>query len=177
MVHPGDQAWGGRGRATYSILITYSVSVLVLVALLTNYYRYWSLPIMFRETSHQLLSLSLSLSLATATSATLLYVTSYAGMVTTLNLTLPAGGYGSTGELEAISTSTECSTSPSWLTLDHANSVLYCLNEGLTPPGSLSSFKTSEDGSLVLLDQLDVLLGPVSSVIYGEDRDGLAVAH
>lgn len=128
---------------------------------------------MLNGASHQLLSLSL----AASTSAALLYVSSYAGTVTTLNLTLPAGDANATGSLEAVSTSTDCSSSPAWLTLDEPNSLLYCLNEGLTPPASISSFKTNEDGSLALLDQVEVLLGPVSSVIYGADGGGLAVAQ
>lgn len=118
-----------------------------------------------------------SLPLVTPTVATLLYAASYAGTVTTLNLTL-SSGLNSSASLEAISTSTGCSSSPAWLTLDASNSILYCLDEGLsTPLGSLTSFQTSEDGTLVQLDQISVISGPVSSVIYGEDGDGLALAH
>lgn len=118
-----------------------------------------------------------SLPLVTPTVATRLYAASYAGTVTTLNLTL-SSGLNSSASLEAISTSTGCSSSPAWLTLDASNSILYCLDEGLsTPLGSLTSFQTSEDGTLVQLDQISVISGPVSSVIYGEDGDGLALAH
>ncbi|KAK6210479.1 hypothetical protein LQW54_006226 [Pestalotiopsis sp. IQ-011] len=119
----------------------------------------------------------LSLPLVTPSAATLLYVASYAGTVTTLNLTLSSGANYS-ASLEAISTSTGCASSPSWLTLDTPNSVLYCTDEGLsTPLGSLSSFQTNDDGTLVQLDQISVISGPVSAVIYGEDGDGLALAH
>lgn len=119
----------------------------------------------------------LSLPLVASSSATLLYVSSYAGTIETLNLTLPSGN-NSIAALEAISTSTGCSSSPSWLTLDYPNSILYCTDEGLsTPLGSLSSFRTKSDGSLAQLDQLSVISGPVSAVIYGDAGEGLALAH
>ncbi|KAK6085605.1 extracellular aldonolactonase [Seiridium cupressi] len=118
----------------------------------------------------------LSLPLVTTSSATLLYVSSYAGTVTTLDLTLPSGN--TSAALEAISTSTGCASSPSWLTLDSSKSVLYCADEGLTTPlGSLTSFQTNVDGSLVQLDQLSVISGPVSAVVYGDAGDGLALAQ
>lgn len=119
----------------------------------------------------------LSTSLVTSSLATHLYVSSYAGTITTLDLSLPSGNT-STAQLEAISTSTGCNSSPSWLTLDYRNSILYCLDEGLsTPLGSLSSLRTNDDGSLAPLDQISVISGPVSSVIYGDAGDGLALAH
>lgn len=118
-----------------------------------------------------------SVFLAVSASPTLLYVSSYAGTITTLNLTLPDGG-DSLGTLEAISSTTGCAPSPAWLTLDRPNSVLYCMDEGLsTPNGSVSSFKTEEDGSLVQLDRREVISGPVSAVIYGKGLQGLALAH
>lgn len=119
----------------------------------------------------------LSLPFVTSSSATLLYVSSYAGTVTTLNLTLPSGDTCAAA-LEAISTSTGCGSSPSWLTLDSSKSVVYCLDEGLsTPAGTLSSLQTNSDGSLVQIDQLSVISGPVSAVIYGDSGDGLALAQ
>lgn len=112
-----------------------------------------------------------------ASSATLLYVTSYAGTLTTLNLTLPASN-ASTGSLQAIASNNGCATSPSWLTLDHPKSVLYCLDEGLDRPnGTLSSYRTSANGTLVQLDKVDTLSGPVSAVIYGDGGKGLALAE
>ncbi|KAH6659535.1 Lactonase, 7-bladed beta-propeller-domain-containing protein [Truncatella angustata] len=119
----------------------------------------------------------LSLPLVISSSATLLYVSSYAGTVTTLNLTLPSVDNTTTAALEAISSSTGCASSPSWLTLDSTKSVLYCTDEGLTTPlGSLSSFQTNSDGNLVQLDQLSVISGPVSAIIYG-GGEGLALAQ
>lgn len=121
--------------------------------------------------------LTLLLCAASYSSAVLLYVASYSGTVTTLNLTLPIGD--EIAVLEAVSSTDGCAGSPSWLTLDYANSVLYCTDEGLTSgeEGSLSAFSTNEDGSLELLDKVSTVLGPVSAVVYGHDSRGLAVAH
>jgi len=112
-------------------------------------------------------------------SGTLLYVTSYAGTITSLNLTR-AGSGGSTGagSLESVASNTGCEPSPSWLTLDHANGILYCLDEGLTAPnGSLSSYRTSANGTLVQLAKVPTIGGPVSSVMYGQGDKALAAAE
>jgi hypothetical protein len=112
----------------------------------------------------------------TPADATLLYVSSYIGTVTTLNLTLGADGVGSS--LTTLSTTNGCAPSPSWLTLDRANGVLYCSDEGLSTPNStLSSFKTGADGKLTQLGKVETINGPVSSVIYGEGGRGLALAQ
>lgn len=109
----------------------------------------------------------------------LLYAASYDGTITTLSLeaanaSSQSGGYA----LEALSTSDGCRTSPSWLTLDASKSVLYCADEGLTSDnGSVSSFSVADDGSLDLLDRIELIKGPVSAAIYGRDDDGLAVAQ
>ncbi|KAJ9132520.1 Lactonase, 7-bladed beta-propeller-domain-containing protein [Pleurostoma richardsiae] len=107
----------------------------------------------------------------------LLYVSSYAGTITTLNLTVP-GANTTEASLLPIASTTGCAPNPSWLTLDYPNSVLYCLDEGLsTPNGTLSSYKTSVDGSLVQLDKVNTISGPVSAVIYGACGRGLALAE
>ncbi|KAM7217566.1 Lactonase, 7-bladed beta-propeller domain containing protein [Rhypophila decipiens] len=121
-----------------------------------------------------------ALALPSLSSATLLYVTSYTGTgpsavpgaLTTLNLTI--SGY-SAGSLQSIATSTECGAYPSWLTLVGSN--LYCLDEAWNAPanGSLVSFQIT-DGKLSLLDKATTIGGPVSSVAYGADGHGLAVA-
>jgi 6-phosphogluconolactonase (cycloisomerase 2 family) len=118
--------------------------------------------------------------LAPLASATLLYVSSYAENVTTLSLTLPKrmGQRATNGSLKTIAVNGGCAPNPSWLTLDSATSTLYCTNEGLsTPNGTLASFKTSKNGTLTLLDVVDTLSGPVSSVVYCEHGKGLAVAE
>ncbi|KAH9993662.1 putative isomerase YbhE [Xylariaceae sp. FL0662B] len=122
-----------------------------------------------------LLSLGLG---AGSASATLLYAASYAGTITTLNLTLPAGD-AAVATLENISNSTACGPYPSWLSLDYPNSFLFCTNEGFDGPyGGLTSLFTNDDGTLTLLKNLDVIQGPVSLAEYGvAGRGGLAVAH
>ncbi|KAI1015112.1 hypothetical protein LB503_003933 [Fusarium chuoi] len=72
-----------------------------------------------------------------------------------------------------------CAGSPSWLTLDWYNGVLYCTDEGLKDGkhGSLASFATHENGTLTLLAKTSTVFGPVSAVMYGEWDYGLAVAH
>ncbi|KAH6895543.1 Lactonase, 7-bladed beta-propeller-domain-containing protein [Thelonectria olida] len=115
-------------------------------------------------------------SLSSSASNVFLYVASYGGSVTTLKIT--RGGDGV--HLRPVATTEGCAGSPSWLTLDSANDVLYCTDEGLSltaGDGSLSSFRTISDGSLVRLERLRTVAGPVSAVLYGKDGNGLAVAH
>ncbi|KAK3318548.1 YkgB protein [Apodospora peruviana] len=114
-----------------------------------------------------------ALALPSASSATLLYVTSYAGTVTTLNLTVTSP---SAASLQSIATSTECGAQPSWLTLVGPN--LYCLDESWGQlNGSLISFTTSPTtGKLTLLDKATTIGGPVSAVVYGQGGAGLAIA-
>ncbi|KAI1102191.1 putative isomerase YbhE [Jackrogersella minutella] len=123
----------------------------------------------------------LSLGLASSASATLLYVSSYAGTVTTLSLTLPdddSTSGTSAATLEAISNSTGCGPNPSWLTLDYSKNFLFCLDEGLTGPyGGVTSFFTNNDGTLTTLNKLDVIQGPVSIAEFGVGGHGLAIAH
>lgn len=109
--------------------------------------------------------------------ADLLYVSSYSGSVTTLNLTSCTGG-SSVPPMKPVSSSQACGSSPTWLTLDHANAVLYCLDENLSGGnGSLNSLRTNADGSLTHLDSIDSNPGPVSAVIYGTKGNGLTMAH
>ena len=114
--------------------------------------------------------------LSAAASATDLFVSSYAGDVTTLSLGHTNGSYS----LNATSSSSECGSNPAWLTLDASRGTLYCLNEGLTTPnGSLSSFTINRDGSLKHVQNITTLNGPVSGVIFGQaagDRS-IALAH
>lgn len=122
---------------------------------------------------------TLALTLPSATSASLLYVSSYAGNVTTLNLTLSTHDHATEGaSLQVVATNDGCAPNPSWLTLDYPNGTLYCLDEGLkTVNGTLSSFKTNGDGSLVQLDKVDTINGPVSGALYGTENHGLVLAE
>ncbi|EKJ74922.1 hypothetical protein NXS19_008629 [Fusarium pseudograminearum] len=108
----------------------------------------------------------------------LLYVASYSGLVTTLNLSL-AAYRDAPVKLETLATTDGCGGSPSWLTLDWMNGVLYCTDEGIKDGknGSLASFTTNENGTLTPLTKLSTALGPVSAVAYGQWDYGLAVAH
>lgn len=114
--------------------------------------------------------------LSTAASATNLFVSSYAGDITTLSLKESNGTYS----LNATSSSSDCGPNPAWLTLDTPRGALYCLNEGLTTPnGSLSTFTINRDGSLNHVQKSSTISGPVSGVIYGDpagDRN-IALAH
>ncbi|KPM35657.1 hypothetical protein AK830_g10916 [Neonectria ditissima] len=109
----------------------------------------------------------------------LLYVASYGGSVTTLKLTRGSNAAATSFGLEPVASTEGCAGSPSWLTLDKANSILYCTDEGLATggEGSLSSFSTIEDGSLVRLAKVRTVSGPVSAAVYGKHGSGLAVAH
>ncbi|KAI1498670.1 YkgB protein [Biscogniauxia marginata] len=119
----------------------------------------------------------LSAGLVGSSSATLLYVASYAGTITTLNLTLP-GGDAAAATLETVSTSTGCGQSPSWLALDYSKSFLFCTDEGLSEEfGGLSSLFTNSNGTLTHLTTVEVISGPVSIAEYGVGGHGLAVAH
>lgn len=113
--------------------------------------------------------------LPSAPSASLLYVTSYASTLTTLNLTTDA----TTGQssLKAVATSKVCPEAP-WITLDYPNKTLYCLDEAPSTPNSNSTlfrFKTNTDGTVTLADQIPVPNGAVSAVLYGAGK-GLAIA-
>jgi len=73
-----------------------------------------------------------------------------------------------------------CGPSPSWLTLDYEQEVMYCLGEGIeTKNGSITTYGVSQNGKLVQSAKDDVLGGPVSSVVYGgKDREkAVAIAH
>jgi hypothetical protein len=103
-----------------------------------------------------------------------LYVSSYAGTITSLQLSRNDKALYS---LNAVSFSTGSEPNPSWLTLDETHGVVYCVDEGLSVPnGSISSYKTSASGKLTPIDHHSVVRGPVSSVLYNGGK-ALAVAH
>jgi hypothetical protein len=133
------------------------------------------LPDMFRDWMRPA-SLAV-LSLAGYSSATLLYVASYSGNITTLNLTIPSDS-ASAATLTTISSHGGCTPDPAWLTLDYSNALLYCTGEGIfIANGSLSVYKTSPEGPLTQLSKVSTIKGPVSAFIYGGDRRALVLAH
>ena len=115
---------------------------------------------------------------AATTSASMLFVSSYSGNVTTLALSGSAGNM----TLDATSATSGCSISPSWLTLDPKHRILYCIDEGnITTgegPGSLSTFYIGAKGVLSQVAKEATLGGPVNGVLYGKspNRD-IALAH
>lgn len=111
----------------------------------------------------------LSMLLAAPASAEILFATSYNDhALTTLDL--------SGSSLSVVSKSYGCGSEPTWLTLDSANSVLYCLNEGWGGNASITSYKTGAGGALTELDFLPVLKSPVASTLFGPNNSQLAVA-
>lgn len=113
---------------------------------------------------------------ASISSATSLFVSSYAGTLTSLSLTESSGNF----TLNQSFVSTECAPNPSWLTLDANRGLLFCLNEGLeTLNGSLSSFKVNTDGSLIHVQNTTTISGPVSGIVYGAPggHRAIALAH
>lgn len=111
-----------------------------------------------------------ALFLSVPVSAVKLWATTYNdGMVTTLDF--------SNGDLTVVDKNKDCGTEPTWLTLDKANSLLYCLNEGWGGSASLTSYQVNSDDSISTLDVLPVLKSPVAASLYGPNNSGLAVAH
>ena len=110
----------------------------------------------------------------TSTGATNLYVSSYIGTITSLQLNRHHNGVY---ELETVAVNNGSYPNPSWLTKDEYNDVVYCADEGLTVlNGSLASYKTSPSGDLTQIDRHTVISGPVHSVVYNNGK-ALAVAH
>nr|OQO32380.1 hypothetical protein B0A51_00440 [Rachicladosporium sp. CCFEE 5018] len=116
------------------------------------------------------------LALSGAASAVNLFVSSYAGNVTSLSLTETSGNY----TLAPTFYNAACGPSPSWLTIDANRGLLFCQNEGLTSlNGSLSSFTINRGGSLNAIKNQTVISGPVHGTIYGNSagRRAIALAH
>ena len=115
--------------------------------------------------------------LAATVSATKLYVSSYTGAITTLNLTNTNGTY----HLAQLESNNGCQPNASWVHLDAKNHNLYCVDEGITiGNGTLNSFKVNdESGALTLVNRTTTLNAPVNSVIYTSPNGTqlLAVAH
>ncbi|KAL0931082.1 YkgB [Colletotrichum truncatum] len=83
---------------------------------------------------------------AASCNAVTLFAADSGGNVTTLSLTASGGNYS----FSVASKTADCEVNPSWLTLDSANRVLYCLDRGSNskPNGSLNSFSIGDGGAL-----------------------------
>lgn len=113
---------------------------------------------------------------ASVARATNLFVSDYAGNITTLELTARHGNY----HLSKIHSHSGCAPNPSWLTLDPNHGTLYCLDEGLyVDNGSISSYTIGDDGALTRVSRETTISGPVSGVIYGNPAGerSIALAH
>jgi hypothetical protein len=107
--------------------------------------------------------------------ATNLYVSSYAGNITSLALSaLPNGGYSLTASSVI---NAPLSDKPSWLTKDDEKNVLYGVDEAWdVPNGTVATFKTSPSGKLSVIDSKLTVGGAVSAVTYNKGK-ALVVAH
>lgn len=124
-----------------------------------------------------LLTTVTTVALALTVSAAKLFVSSYTGNITTLELTQSKGTYS----LTQIQVSRGCAPNSSWLELDKKHGNLYCVDENFAGPnGSLHSFKVNqESGALKEVNCADIPLAPVHSTIYTNPKGAqlLAVAH
>jgi hypothetical protein len=106
--------------------------------------------------------------LVTSAVATNLYVSSYIGTITSLQLVQSRNGSYTLSQV-AINNGSEPK--------DEYNDIVYCVDEGLSVlNGSLASYRTSPSGVLTQIDRHSVINGPVSSIVYNGGK-GLAVAH
>lgn len=106
--------------------------------------------------------------LVASCSATTLFVADSAGNVTTLSLDVATGKNSS---LIASHRTTECASNPSWLTLDTANKILYCVDRASNSVvnGSLNSFSVGDTGALVHIDRIPVSSSGVAGEIVTLD--------
>ena len=102
--------------------------------------------------------------LAATSSAYKLYVSSYAGNITTFDLIEHSASY----QLHQLQTSQGCAPNASWLHLDAKNNNMYCLDEGMaTSIGSLNSFKVNQtSGALTPVKRMNTTNAPVNSALY-----------
>jgi len=109
-----------------------------------------------------------------------LYVASYsggtwAGNVTTLSLSQKPDSTYSLTQTTSLNTSTN---SPSWLTFNRQNNVLYLIDEAVnsTTNGTIVAYQTSYTGELTEISRTVALVGGVHGVFYASGH-ALAVPH
>ena len=97
-----------------------------------------------------------------------LFAADTGGNVTSLSLDVGTGGNSG---LVASHSTTECATTPSWLTLDAANRILYCVDRSSTSVvnGSLNSFSIGQAGDLIHIDRIPVAPSGVAGEIVTLD--------
>ena len=107
-----------------------------------------------------------------------LFVASYAGTVTTLELSSSAQrGFS----FEVIASTRACCPKPSWITLDPERNVLYCTEPGVNGAvkaanGTLHTFYIQPDGSLVPRGSTSTPVGAAYSALYSNNQ-ALGVAY
>lgn len=114
------------------------------------------------------------LAVSAAVVAENLYATDYNGFVYSVSLST-ATGFNLTKTQRLRS----CGGMPSWLEFDSLTRTLYCVDEGSSPNGTLTTYVAAEDGTLTQLAQIDTIGGGVNSVIYGGPAGNsyIAIAH
>ena len=112
--------------------------------------------------------------LVSSTVATNLYVSSYIGTITSLQLSKSANG---SYTLNTVAVNNGSEPNPTWLEKDKYSGVIYGLDEGLSVPnGSISSYTTSPSGELTQIDRHSTLNGPVAAIVYNGGK-GIGVPH
>ncbi|RCI09846.1 hypothetical protein L249_3815 [Ophiocordyceps polyrhachis-furcata BCC 54312] len=86
---------------------------------------------------------------ATVSMGQFLYVSSYDGKVTTLDLGSLSGCVSEAGdaepvELKTVGTTADCGENPSILHLDDDRSIVYCINEGFSGKGGVAALSIDE---------------------------------
>jgi 6-phosphogluconolactonase (cycloisomerase 2 family) len=103
-----------------------------------------------------------------------LYVASYAGNITTLSLLQNRDCSYNLTQTFTFNTSTH---TPSWLTLNRQNDVLYMVDEAVNATnGTVVSYRTSYAGRLTEIQRVQDIGGGVYATFYGSGS-ALAVPH
>jgi 6-phosphogluconolactonase (cycloisomerase 2 family) len=109
-----------------------------------------------------------------------LYVASYSGgtsdgNITTLSLLQKPDSSYSLTQTSTLNTSTN---SPSWLTLNRQNNILYLVDEAInsTTNGTIVAYQTNYTGQLTELSRTKAQVGGVDAVFYASGQ-ALAVPH
>lgn len=128
--------------------------------------------------------------------ATHIYVASWTGNITVLELTsdhfAPAGANGSVENgyfagfapekkysLDVVDTFKTPASEPGWITLNKHNNILYVIDGVTTGNGSLTAYRTSSangTGPAIELDSVEALLDGAYAGFYANGK-GIAVAH
>ena len=103
-----------------------------------------------------------------------LYVASYSGTITSLSLLQNANSSYTLTATATLNTSTH---TPSWLTLNRHNNVLYMVDEAVNATnGTVVSYRTSYTGKLTEIERVEDIGGGVFAAFYGSGS-AIAVPH